>query len=272
MSSQQSARHIVSLSGGKDSTALAIYLRDRIPELEYVFCDTGEELPETYEYLDKLEEFLGKEIKRLKASKSFYSMLKERGGFLPSAQARWCTQQLKIKPFEEYVGDTTCYNYIGVRADELYRKGYISTKPNIVAKYPFIEDGITKQDVMRILEESGIGLPGYYEWRSRSGCYFCFFQQRIEWIGLFRRHPERFQKAMEMEKENPETGERFTWIPNESLEELVSPERIKEVEEKFYRREASKSGILPDNPLTRICNANCGNCVEENNSCLICHL
>ncbi|MFZ1474384.1 MAG: phosphoadenosine phosphosulfate reductase family protein, partial [Anaerolineae bacterium] len=47
-------RHIVSLSGGKDSTALAIYMRDRIPDVEYVFCDTGEELPETYEYLDKL--------------------------------------------------------------------------------------------------------------------------------------------------------------------------------------------------------------------------
>ena len=49
-----SVRHIVSLSGGKDSTALAIYLRDRIPNLEYVFCDTGEEIRETYEYIDKL--------------------------------------------------------------------------------------------------------------------------------------------------------------------------------------------------------------------------
>ncbi len=45
-------RHILSLSGGKDSTALEIYMRDRIPELEYVFCDTEQELPETYEYLE----------------------------------------------------------------------------------------------------------------------------------------------------------------------------------------------------------------------------
>jgi len=270
--SSQPVRHIVSLSGGKDSTALAIYLRNRIPELEYVFCDTGEELPETYEYLDKLEMFLGKEIKRLKPRQSFYSMLQEHGGFLPSAQARWCTQHLKIKPFEEYVGDTTCYNYIGVRADELYRKGYISTKPNIIAKYPFIEDGITKSDVIRIIEESGIGLPEYYEWRSRSGCYFCFFQRRTEWIGLSRKHPELFQKAMEMEKENPETGEKYTWIAGESLEELVRPERVKEIEEDFYKREASKNGIFPDTPLARLCNANCGKCVDENNSCLICHL
>ena len=37
-------RHILSLSGGKDSTALALYMRDRVPEMEYVFCDTGEDL------------------------------------------------------------------------------------------------------------------------------------------------------------------------------------------------------------------------------------
>lgn len=59
-------RHILNLSGGKDSTALAIYLRDKIPDLEYVFCDTGEELPETYEYLTMLEAYLGRTIVRLK--------------------------------------------------------------------------------------------------------------------------------------------------------------------------------------------------------------
>jgi len=58
MDSPTPVRHIVSLSGGKDSTALAIYLRDRIPDLEYVFCDTGEELRETYSYLDRLVECL----------------------------------------------------------------------------------------------------------------------------------------------------------------------------------------------------------------------
>ena len=56
----------------------------------------------------------------------------------------------------------------------------------------------TNLAVMRILEESGIGLPEYYEWRSRSGCYFCFFQQRIEWVGLSRKHPEKFQQALEI--------------------------------------------------------------------------
>ncbi|MCY4523312.1 MAG: phosphoadenosine phosphosulfate reductase family protein, partial [Halobacteriovoraceae bacterium] len=60
----QKRRQICPLSGGKDSTALAIYLKSKVPNLEYVFCDTGAELPETYEYLDKLEAFLGQKIVR----------------------------------------------------------------------------------------------------------------------------------------------------------------------------------------------------------------
>ena len=93
-------RHIVSLSGGKDSTALAIYLRDKIPQLEYIFCDTHKELPETYEYLDKLEAYLQRPITRLNPTRGFDHWLEMYDGLLPSAQARWCTRKLKIEPFE----------------------------------------------------------------------------------------------------------------------------------------------------------------------------
>ncbi|MDT8898282.1 phosphoadenosine phosphosulfate reductase family protein [Thermanaerothrix sp. 4228-RoL] len=268
MSSEQPVRHIVSLSGGKDSTALAIYLRDRIPDLEYVFCDTGEELPETYEYLDRLEIFLGKEIKKIKARQSFEDMLKARGGFLPSGQVRWCTEYLKIKPFEEFVGDSICHNYIGIRADEIHRKGYISTKPNIIPHYPFIEENIKKEDVIRILEESGLGLPAYYEWRSRSGCYFCFFQQKNEWLGLLRHHPDLYEKAESYEKENPETGERYTWMPKESLRDLRSPERQKSIIQEFERRKTRQQ--RPESKLALIDLFDAEETNEE--SCLICHL
>jgi hypothetical protein len=103
---------------------------------------------------------------------------------------------LKIKPFERYVGEDSAINFVGIRADELHRKGYISSKPNITARYPFIEDNIRRSDVYRILEESGLGLPAYYEWRSRSGCYFCFFQQKREWVGLLETHPDRFLSSI----------------------------------------------------------------------------
>ena len=63
---------------------------------------------------------------------------------------------------------------------------------NIEPKYPFKEDGITETDVYRILEESGLGLPEYYKWRTRSGCYFCFYQRKAEWVGLMENHPDLF--------------------------------------------------------------------------------
>ena len=145
-------------------------------------------------------------------------------GYLPSPNMRWCTRKLKIEPFEEYVGDDEAYLYVAIRADE-NRKGFISTKPNLTPVYPFIEDGITKEDVVRILAESGVRLPDYYRWRSRSGCYFCFFQRKIEWVGLLENHPDLFEKAMEYEK--PDEG--FTWIESESLADLRRPERIEQI-------------------------------------------
>ena len=113
MRSRDGVRHILSLSGGKDSSALAVFMRDRVAEMEYVFCDTEKELPETYEFLNKLEAYLGRPIVRLKADRGFDHYLKDvYRGYLPSPQMRWCTRQLKIIPFERYVGDDNAINYI----------------------------------------------------------------------------------------------------------------------------------------------------------------
>ena len=100
--------------------------------------------------------------------------------------------------------------------------------------------GSTFNDVHRILEESGIGLPAYYEWRTRSGCYFCFFQRRAEWVGLMERHPDLFELAKEYEKINPETDERYTWSGKESLEELSRPERVAEIKERHHKAMAAR--------------------------------
>lgn len=267
--SQQPVRHILSLSGGKDSTALAIYLHDKIPNLEYVFCDTEQELPETYDYLDRLEAFLGKSINRLKYDgKGFDELLKMRRGFLPSPQVRWCTEHLKIKPFEQFVGDDIVYNYIGIRADEPHRKGYVSTKPNIIAHYPFIDDGIRKSDVIRILEESGLGIPDYYKWRSRSGCYFCFFQQRVEWVGLLENHPDLYQKAMQYERIDPTTGERYTWTARESLDELRQPQRVQQILEENQKRQQNKLKPQANQTLMQVL----ADEPDSSSGCLICHL
>ena len=196
----ESSRHICGISGGKDSSALAVYLRDKVPEMEYFFCDTGAELPETYEYLTRLEVILGKPIVRLNASRGFDHWFEVFRGTLPSPQMRWCTKNMKIKPIEEWIGEAPAISYVAIRADESNRKGYISTKPNIETRFPFIEDNIDHDGVMRILENAGIGLPAYYAWRTRSGCYFCFYQRKAEWIGLADVHPELFDRAVAIEQ------------------------------------------------------------------------
>src|SRR5438094_9342321 len=133
-------------------------MRDRVPQLECFFCDSGSELPETYEYLQRLEAVLGKRITRLNAERGFDHWLWVYQGALPSPQMRWCTKNLKIKPLEAWIGDSEAISYIAIRADE-HREGYISHRPNIHPVYPFKEDGLGKEDVMRILDNAGTGLP-----------------------------------------------------------------------------------------------------------------
>lgn len=249
--------HVLGISGGKDSAALAVYMRDRVPEMQYFFCDTGEELPETYEYLSMLETYLGKPIKRLNPERDFTHYLKiySPGGgidpitgvpeepYLPSQRMRWCTAMLKLKPFEKWVDEEFAgkriLSYVAIRADE-DRDGYISHKTNIKALYPFKDVGYGKEDVWRVLEESGVGVPKYYEWRTRSGCYFCFFQRKAEWIGLKERHPQLYEKAKQFEKivRDEETGEivkRYSWAQGETLEELELPERVEEIKRNHER-------------------------------------
>ncbi len=262
-------RQICPLSGGKDSTALAIYLKDKVPDLEYVFTDTGAELPETYEYLDKLEAFLGKEIIRLNSDKTFDYLLKKYGNYLPSARARWCTAEMKIRSYERYIGDDLIESYVGIRADE-DREGYISNKDTIKPRYPFKEDGIDLAGVNRILEEAGIGMPKYYEWRSRSGCYFCFFQRRIEWIGLKERHPELFEKAKAYEKAGYAGDDvPFTWIKGMSLEDIEGKEEeIKANHAKRMEREKARS---KGKHLTDVFKSVVNDDGEES-SCIVCDL
>lgn len=336
-------RHILGISGGKDSAALAIYMKKQYPGLriEYYNADTGCELSDTMELLDKLKSFLGG-IETLRAAKDspekipFVHFLKAQGGFLPSPNARWCTKKMKLEPFEEYVGNDYAISYVGIRGDE-DRDGYISSKPNIQAIFPFkrniwsldvihlalgngniqkmveiarkiegnfrtkeefveiLEHPITKDffyskklnslldldtrlfnhavfeylkttdypvgkldefplidntdvlvkaDIFKLLEDNGVGIPAYYKeipfevdgesgtyCRSRSGCYFCFYQQKIEWIWLYEQHRDLYEKAMEFEKDG------YTWNQGESLEELIRPERIRQIKMDVIKRQ-----------------------------------
>lgn len=245
---EKEPRHILSLSGGKDSAALAIYMRDRVPQMEYLFHDTFKELDETYEYLDRLEAILGKPILKSNPDKGFDHWLKVYRGMIPSNMRRWCTKNLKLKPFEQWIGDDPVVSYIGLRADES-REGYISAKPNITTVYPFREDGLVYEDVIRILEDSGLGMPKYTDWgRTRSGCFFCFYQQKIEWVRLKQTYPDLFEQAKEYEyaqQKYNEDGNAFFWSGDERLEDIEKPERMAEIERQWEEKRSKRKRKSP---------------------------
>lgn len=235
-------RHIIPISG-KDSLATAIWQIAHDPSLpyEYVFNDTRAELPDTYEWLDRVEHTLGIKIERI--GKSLENIIAEQG-MLPSVRIRFCTKYAKIFPMNHFIGAEGALVYFGLRADEPERVGAFETK-KLTPRYPLREANIGIATVYRIVEARGLLPPAFFwqrlydavaasvrpsvalidqwprwmrdrvfAWRSRPNCFFCFFQRRYEWAGLLEHHPALFAKAEEIEASV--AGDRresaFRWI------------------------------------------------------------
>lgn len=214
-------RHILSLSGGRDSAAMALLLAPHNPDLELVFCDTGRELPEVYDFINKIATATGKTVKTLQyCGRDFDWYLRDFGDFLPSPQKRWCTSKLKLIPFERYLGNKDDISvYIGIRADE-NRMGNYDLKRNVEYRYPLQEKQITLSGVMAILKAHDIELPEYYKWRSTGGCWCCFFQRKSDWAGLRMFHPDLFKQAL---KDEEKSGFMWTDKPLKRLEARWQP-------------------------------------------------
>ena len=220
------ARHIIPISG-KDSLATAIIQTAREPDLnyEYIYNDTKMELPETYEWMDKVERVMGIEI--IRAGKSLKTIIEEQK-ILPSPMTRYCTKYAKIFPMRDYIGKDEATLYIGIRADE-DRPGAQETK-NLHVKYPLKEMGVNLAVVYRLVEGKDLMPPAFFwqlvydmvvaqlgdqawiikeipkwifdrtfAWRSRPNCYMCFYQRIYEWCGLLLHHPELFADAEDIE-------------------------------------------------------------------------
>ncbi len=136
-----------------------------------------------------------------------------------------------------------------------------SAKSKFLSLFPFVEDGIDHAGVLKILDEAGVGLPSYYDWRTRSGCYFCFYQRKAEWVGLADRHPELFERAVAIEskvllnagagqdanyEDNAMQGRAYTWSSGESLPELLDRRsEILERHEGRMQRERERRENVP---------------------------
>lgn len=197
--------YIVPVSGGADSTVLAIVLRWLFPAVpfKFVFTDTTVEEEEIYFTLDLLEAFLNVSVDRVQPAHGLFELIDLFGGFLPSARDRWCTRMLKLETFQPWLALLPAgskHIFVGIRSDEENRLAFAIDEAE--THMPFIDLGLVRSDIYRILTET-IGVPRYYRRRTRSGCFQCFFQRRTELIGLSLEAPEQFERGASVEKLNP---------------------------------------------------------------------
>lgn len=187
--------HIVALSGGKDSTALALALRQIEPrDYEYVCTPTKNELPAMNAHWNNLEKLLESPLLRLPTQSLASLVYKQKA--LPNWRMRWCTRMIKIEPFEAYIMERQpCTVYIGIRADETDREGvaYEQLSDGITRRYPLVEWGWGISDVLQFLESKSIIIP------DRTDCALCFFQTLYEWYVLWRDYPHLYAQGVAWE-------------------------------------------------------------------------
>jgi len=201
---------IIPVSGGADSSFLAILLHQLFPEVPWrmVFTDTG--TPENpvedvgvHESLDRLEAFLGKPIERLVPKEGLWELVAKHGNFLPGPSARYCTRILKQQPFARWLKQfdgAKKYMAVGIRSDEAERLAF--TLPDTETLMPMVDMGITRADVFQGLAKT-IGIPSFYRRRTRSGCALCPFMRKTEILALYQERPIEFLKGERCEKVAP---------------------------------------------------------------------
>lgn len=189
-------KQYLSYGAGVGSTALLCHMLNdiRCGDVEAVFCDHGADWPETYEYVEYIKNVLEIDITVLKieiqGSKGLYNFYKEHK-LIPFYRYRICTDKSKIRPLTKYF-DKPCDNHLGITWDERKR-----ARPNpnkrITNKYQFVEERITRDRAIKIIEQTGLKIP------NKSGCFFCPFQGKAEWKRLFDMHNDLFVKAINLE-------------------------------------------------------------------------
>ena len=209
--------HVIGVSGGADSTVLAILLDALFPNtpFHFLFTDTQAEARGTLESLERLEHFTRRTIERIAQPDGLYGLINHFNGFLPSHKQRWCTRILKVELSENWMEslrgkrDITIHNYAGLRADEPERLGFDPTMPWLHTHFPLRELGLRRQDVFAILEET-VGVPTFYRGKSRSGCAICPFMRSSEVLAACELAPNEFSRAEQVERLSPEDQARFS--------------------------------------------------------------
>lgn len=183
--------HVVALSGGKDSTAMALRLAEVEPDVQrvYVCTPTGNELPEMFDHWRRIADLLGTQLTPIMGG-TLEDRIR-RYDALPNWRMRWCTRELKIEPFARFLATVSpAVAYVGLRADEEPRPGVdYSFVADVTTRHPLKEWGWGVGDVFDYLDRRGITIP------ERTDCGVCFFQRLPEWYDLWRDHPDAYAQG-----------------------------------------------------------------------------
>jgi len=202
--------NIVALSGGKDSTALALMM----PAAQLVFTDTGYEFPELYAQLDQIENITGREIHRITPGEPLPEYIM-RSKFLPGHGARFCTRMYKIQAMNKWLktidNPTLC---IGLRADEPAAERVGNQTAGLSIRYPLREIGFTIYDVTRLCLEHDL-LPRYPVYMARGGCTGCFYKRKAEVKAMAQLCPDILSDLQQIEEIVQDRRGRFAFMfPN----------------------------------------------------------
>ena len=221
--------HIVSFSGGKDSTAMLLRLLESgMPVDIILFNDTGLEFEQLYEHINKVEQYITRYtdvgITRVLPEQPFeyyffdvpihhrkQTKFNERlgtdshNGFSwPGPKMRWCTDRLKTRPrtqfLKKYRKEYNIIEYVGIAADEEYRlRRKINNRKNM--RYPLVDWGMTEADCLKYCYDRGFDWGGLYEKFSRVSCWCCPLQSLPELRVLYHDFPDLWQKLEEMDSQ-----------------------------------------------------------------------
>lgn len=233
-------KHVVALSGGKDSTAMALRLMEVEPR-EYVFVctPTGNELPEMVAHWKRLGDLLGTPLLPVTTGWSLQGLI-QRQSALPNNRMRWCTRMLKLEPYYRWLsglGEVT--SYVGLRADEEGREGMNFPETSTVkVDFPMRRWGWGEREVWEYLDLRGIVIP------ARTDCAMCYHQTLGEWWRLWHDHPDLYAEAEELEAIVSKARGKLCTLRNASRD--TWPAALSELRERFARGEMPPRTVHTD--------------------------
>ncbi len=220
------SKQICAMSGGKDSTALALRLAELGEPFELFFTPTFRELPECIDHIRRIKEMTGRELVVRKSDITLAELIVKQNA-LPNQNMRWCTRITKIEPAKAYLlenpGSTLL---VGLRADEEHREGMWGEFASY--RYPLREWGWGIQEVYDYLNKRGVVVP------DRTDCDFCYDQRLAEWFLLWKEYPDRYAYAESLEELTGHTfrsDTRDTW-----------PASLKEMRLRFEKGQVPSKG------------------------------